>query len=395
MQFVGGNRLTLLRNGEQYFPALARAIDAAAEEIFLETYIFADDETGSLIADALARAAARGVAVHLLLDGFGARDFAPRFRRALTEAGARVLVFRPRISPWTLRRNRLRRMHRKLACVDGRVAFAGGINVVDDFEGAARTPPRCDYAVRIEGPLVADVRAAAERMWSRVAWASLGRRWPGFDALRGRARRPAPARSAPLPAGQRAALVVRDNVRHRHDIEEAYLRLIGEAREEIFIACAYFFPGRRFRRALVAAARRGVRVVLLLQGRPEYLLLHFASRALYGLLLEAGIEIEEYHLSYLHAKVAVFDRRGACVGSSNIDPFSLLLAQEANVFVEDAAFARELRESLAETMREGARAVPPQQWRGQSLWLRMRIWIAYGIARLLLSLFSKGSGDRR
>src|SRR5260370_23086130 len=146
MQYVGGNRLTLLRNGEQYFPALVAAIDAAQNEVFLESYIYADDQTGSLVAAALARAAERGAAVHLLLDGFGARDFAPRFRRMLEGAGVEVLVYRPKISPWTLRRNRLRRMHRKIACVDGAVASVGWINVIDDYDTPHQPPPRHDYA---------------------------------------------------------------------------------------------------------------------------------------------------------------------------------------------------------------------------------------------------------
>ncbi|MDH4190702.1 MAG: cardiolipin synthase ClsB [Betaproteobacteria bacterium] len=376
MRYLGGNRLTLLTNGEQYFPALVEAFDAARGEIFIETYIFAADETGSLVADALARAAARGVAVHLLVDGFGASEFAPRFRAMLEEAGARVLVYRPEVGRWRARRNRLRRMHRKLASIDARVAFVGGINVIDDYDTPDPSPPRYDYAVRIEGPLVARVRAEAAKLWSLVAWADFGGR---------RLRVPREIWGAPGRAdGQRAALVVRDNLRHRRDIENAYLRHIGRARSEIVIACAYFFPGRRIRRALVAAAARGVRVLLLLQGRVEYAILHYATRALYEPLLDAGVEIHEYHLALLHAKVAVFDRRRASVGSSNIDPFSLLLAREANVFVNDAAFARELRDSLERAMNEGARVLPRQQWRRRPWWQRLRIWMAYGIARLLI-----------
>jgi cardiolipin synthase len=383
LEYVSGNRLTLLCNGEQYFPQLVQAVDAAAREVFLETYIFADDETGSLVADALARAAARGIAVYLLLDGFGGRDFAPRFRAMLRDAGAHLLVFRPNISPWTLRRSRLRRMHRKIACIDGQVAFVGGINIIDDYDTPNQTPPRYDYAVKIEGPLVERVREAAARLWSRTAWATLRRRWPGLDQLPGR--RGAPVRCAPRPENQRAALVVRDNVRHRRDIEEAYLALIAGARKEVLIANSYFFPGRRFRHAIAQAAARGVRVTLLLQGRVEYVLLHYASRALYGPFLEAGIEIHEYHRSFLHAKVAVFDGRQACVGSSNIDPFSLLLAREANVFVDDPDFAGELRASLLDAVRRGAQAVPPGQWKQKPNALRVRIWLAYGIARLFIA----------
>jgi cardiolipin synthase A/B len=374
MDYVEGNRLTLLRNGEQYFPALVEAIDGARAEVFLETYIFAGDQTGSLVADALARAAARGVAVHLLIDGFGARDFAPRFRRMLEDAGARLLVFRPELGRWPLSRSRLRRMHRKLACVDGCTAFVGGINVLDDYDAPDDTTPRHDYAVRIEGPLTAAVRAEAARLWRLVA------------LTRGRTQPlpPAPAAPGPFAEGQRAALVVRDSLRHRSDIEDAYLELIEGAREEILIANAYFFPGRRFRLALAGAAQRGVRVVLLLQGLVEYVIPHYASRALYGSLLEAGIRIEEYRHSYLHAKVAVFDCCRACVGSSNIDPFSLLLGREANVFVDDARFAGELRASLEEAIRSGARALPAQAWKNEPLWRRFWTWIAYGIARLLL-----------
>ena len=391
LDYVGGNRLTLLKNGEQYFPALVAAIDAATAEVFLETYIFADDQTGSLVADALARAAARGVATHLLIDGFGGKDFAPRFRELLSHSNAEVLVFRPAISPWPpwRQRMRLRRMHRKLASIDGAVAFVGGINIIDDYDTPNQTPPRYDYAVRIEGPLAAQVRAAASKLWMRVSWATFGRRWrrwPGFAVLTGRAPRHAPPEREPAPRGARAALVVRDSLRHRRDIEDAYIELLDAAREEVVIAVAYFFPGRRFRSALTRAARRGVNVTVLLQGKVEHALLYYASRALYGPLLLSGVRIQEYHRSFLHAKVAVFDGRFASVGSSNIDPLSLLLAREANVFVDDAAFAAELRASLHEAIENGSLAIPRRRRRLPFL-LRARIWISYRIARLLLAFY--------
>jgi len=379
VQYVGGNRLTLLKNGVQYFPALVAAIDAAREEVFLESYIFADDETGSLIADALARAAARGVRTHLLIDGFGAGAFPARFRDALREAGARVLVFRPLIGWRRLRRNRLRRMHRKLAAIDARVAFIGGINIIDDFEtpydDPRVTPPRYDFAVRIEGPLAADIRGTAARLWRKVAWSQVRHRGP---------LRPPPA-PPPALGTQLGALVFRDSVQHRRDIENAYLAHLETARVEVIIACAYFFPGRRFRRALMDAAGRGVRVRLLLQGKIEYAFLHYASRGLYGAFLEAGIEIHEYNAANLHAKVAVFDRRVCCVGSSNIDPLSLLLAREANVFVDDTAFSAELRLSVEEAMRLGGTPLQAREWNRQPFWRRVRIWLAYGIARNLIS----------
>lgn len=373
MRYIDGNRLTLLCNGEQYFPALVEAIDAAAAEIYLETYIYAGDETGSLVTDALARAAARGVSVRVLIDGYGSSDFPTRFRRILRESGAQLRVFRP-FRIWSLQRDRLRRLHRKNASIDGRIAFVGGINIIDDLQGDRPVSPRFDYAVRVEGPLAAQVRDTAVRLWAR---------------LTGEPRHPRPALTpGRIRDGDRAALVVRDSIRHRRDIERAYLSLIGGARQEIVIANAYFLPGRRFRQALMRAARRGVRVVLLMQGRVEFLLLHLASRAMYGQLLDAGIEIWEYRRGTLHAKVAVFDRAYACVGSSNLDPYSLLMALEANVFVDDRRFAGELHASLEEAMRAGARSIPPQHWRHRPLWQRVPIWIAYGITRLLIAFAS-------
>jgi cardiolipin synthase len=389
IDYVEGNSVTLLKNGEQFFPALVAAIDAATEEVFLESYIFADDETGSLIADSLARAAARGVATHLLIDGYGARDFAPRFRDMLQSAGAELLVFRPQVSPWPFwkQRRRLRRMHRKLASIDGAVAFIGGINVLDDFRTPQPSPPQFDYAVRIEGLLVARVRAEAARLWTRVSWATLGRRWEGFTRMfqdgKARARPP----DAPAAGSQRAALVVRDSLRHRRDIENAYLEQIDAAESEVVLANAYFFPTRKFRRALLDAARRGVPVTLLLQGKADHPLQHYASRALYRQFLAAGIRIHEYHPSLMHAKVAVFDGRVATVGSSNIDPLSLGRAREANVFVDDRAFAGELRASLHEAIEQRARAVPPNYWTRLSLTLKVRVWLAYRFTRLLMVIY--------
>ncbi len=379
LEFLGGNKLQLLTNGRGYFPALRHAIDAAQNEIYLETYIFADDDTGRSIAGALVRAAGRGVRVHVLVDGFGSKGMFEQTRELLHAADIDVLIFGPKTSPLTLRRNRLRRLHRKLAVVDAHVAFVGGINIIDDMHTPHHTPPRYDYAVRIEGPLVAGVLEQCERLWRRVAWASLKRsaqRHPHVDAA---------ARGS-----QHAVLVVRDNFRHRSDIEDAYLEAIRGAHKEVIIANAYFFPGARFRHALRAAAARGVRVVLLLQGRIEYVLLHYASRALYGSLLDAGVEIYEYHKSFLHAKVAVIDRRWATVGSSNIDPFSLMLAREANVVVDDLQFSRELRRSLLEHMKSGAKVVAKRQWHRQPLWRRVLIWSAYGCTRLLMGVAGYG-----
>ena len=373
-----GNRIELLENGAEFFPALCAEIERAQVEVYLETYIFEPDPTGDRVADALCRAARRGVAVQVLVDGFGGRAFVERMQSRLEAAGVSVLVYRPEIRALTLRRHRLRRLHRKLASIDARVVFVGGINIIDDIPRGGPPQPRFDYSVRIVGPLVRPVVESMRRLWSLVSWVNLKRR---LKASRH-------ARIVDAQAGSvRAAFLIRDNLAHRRDIEDAYLQAIGRARHEIVIACAYFFPGRRFRQALIDARQRGVSVTLLLQGLADHPMLAHATRALYPYFLGAGIRLFEYHRSYLHAKVAVIDDTWATVGSSNIDPFSLLLAREANVVIRDQGFAVELRGSLERAMHgEGTQELRQDDWGRLPTLRRLATWFAYQFVRLAIGL---------
>jgi cardiolipin synthase len=373
--FTDGNRLQLLKSGGEYFSALINAIEQARHEIHLETYIFADDATGRRVAAALAHAARRGVAVRVLVDGFGARDFEAGMGSGLAAAGAEVLTYRPEAGRFAMRRHRLRRMHRKLAVIDGSTGFVGGINVLDDFD--AGVAPRFDYAVRVEGPLVVRLHLAVRHVWRIVRWARLGRRPPP----------PASLPRQPVAAGtMRGALLLRDNLAHRHDIEYAYLDAIRGARREILVANAYFLPGRRFRQALLLAAQRGVKVSLLLQGRSDHVLFHYATQALYDRMLAAGVRVYEYDQAELHAKVAVVDDDWATVGSSNIDPFSLLLAREANLVVRDAGFAAELRASLTAALDGAAREVRVEDQRRRPWHARLASVLAYSAVRFMLGV---------
>lgn len=379
-EFIPGNRLTLLNSGAEFFPALVASIDAAQHEVDLQTYIFEDDASGRAVIEAMKRACARGVRVRVLVDGFGAAHFPDTLMPELSAAGIQVLVYRREVARFRLRRYRLRRLHRKLAVIDGCVAFVGGINIIDDRnqqpEGLG---PRYDYAVRVEGPLLVPIRRAVVRLWEIVVWANLRHR-----------HRHAPS-GTPANAGtQIAAFVVRDNFRNRRAIEEAYLGAIGAARSEITIANAYFLPGFRFRHALVAAAARGVRVTVLLQGRIEHALQHYATQALYGQMLGAGIRVFEYRQSYLHAKVAVVDDSWATVGSSNIDPFSLLLAKEANVVVQDREFAQQLRQSVGTAIAGGAHELLAGEWRKIPLHSRLLRWVCYQLVRLAIGIAGYG-----
>ncbi|OGQ97714.1 MAG: cardiolipin synthase B [Deltaproteobacteria bacterium RIFOXYD12_FULL_57_12] len=376
-RFIPGNQVTLLQNGEAYFPAIEAAFDRAKQEIYLETYIYEKDATGQRITDALTRAVRRGVKVHVLIDGYGSKDLPRSMLDCLLAGGVKTLIYRAKISPWTFRRKRLRRMHRKIAVIDREIAFVGGINIIDDRGTTGSMPPRHDYAVAVQGPLVDVIRLSAQRLWSLVAWSYF---------RKGTILESAPPVSTFTGGHMSAAFLVRDNIRHRRDIEAAYLQAIDRAQSEIILANAYFLPGLNFRHALINAARRGVRVVLLLQGRVEYLLQHYASRALYGTFLDAGIEIYEYQKSFLHAKVAVIDGHWATVGSSNIDPFSLLLSREANVVVDNEEFGATLTQSLKRTMTTDGLRILRDKWKQQPAGLRFMSWFSYGLLRLMTGI---------
>ena len=383
-RMIPNNQITLLQNDEAYFPAIEAALDRAMHEIYLETYIFEDDSTGRRIAEALRRAALRGVKTHLLIDGFGSLGLPKTMVDGLEATGVLVLKFRPKTSPWTLRRRRLRRLHRKIVVVDRTTAFVGGINIIDNMDIHGQTSTRFDYAVSVQGPLVKEIHDSARRVWSRVAWM----RW-----IPDRGRNDERYRPSTEPTGlMQAAFLVRNNIRHRRDIEEAYLQAIEQAQCEIILAIAYFLPGLNFRHALVAAAGRGVRVVLLLQGRMDHPLLHYASHALYGSFLDSGIEIHEYHKSLLHAKVAVIDEHWATVGSSNLDPFSLLLSLEANVVVDDEGFAKELKLSLEQAIETGAQRIGEKNWRTQSIGQRLASWLSFGLVRFMIGIAGYAPG---
>ncbi|MDP1644231.1 MAG: cardiolipin synthase ClsB [Thiobacillus sp.] len=377
---IPGNHVRLMQSGAEFFPALIAAIDAAHAEVHLETYIFNADPTAELVRDALMRAAQRGVQVQLLIDGVGSRELSAAWLDALKTAGVSVLAYRPLVNSWRSNPRNLRRLHRKLAVIDARIAFVGGMNLMNDYVPVRFDAPRLDFSVEVQGPLLARIHQSVRRLWRLVA----------LTQLQAGERKPEIKPSWPTDGHVRAAFVVRDNFAHRRDIERVYLAALALARDEIILANAYFLPGHRFRRLLKNAAARGVRVHLLVQGHTDHPFFLAAARALYHDLLAAGVAIYEYQASELHAKVAAVDGHWATVGSSNIDPFSLLLAREANIVVNDAAFARDLQQRLHQAIGQST-PLNPADWQRRPWPQRMLSWLAYGGVRLMVGL----AGGRR
>lgn len=373
------SHLRIFHCGVEFFPALVQAIDSARHEIYLETYIFSDDPTGEQVAAALVAAAMRGVIVHLMIDGFGSKEYPKTKLEAMRQQGVQIRIYRPGFLNFRFLRAGIRRLHRKLVVIDRQRAFVGGINILHDFDHGC-TAPRYDFAVGIEGPLVDKVLAAVTSLWWLVSWSQLKRREKRSSITTQQNARP------PQPPGIGAEFILRDNLRNRHTIEKAYLSAIHNAKKRIIIANAYFLPGRALLQAIMSAAKRGVEVSLLLQGRVEYFMQHHASQYLYDQLIDAGVRIFLYRPALLHAKVAVVDDNWATVGSSNLDPFSLQLAREANILVREPSFAHALASELQRAMNEDAASVMASERANSSLYKQVVARLSYVTLRVTQQL---------
>ena len=282
-QWRDGNRIELLENGEEYFPRVFEAISQAKREILLETFILFEDKVGNELHRVLIEAARRGVRVEVTVDGYGSAELTKDFLDKLVLAGVRFRFYDPRPLFMGRRTNLFRRLHRKIVVIDAEIAFVGGINFSADHLGDFGPTAKQDYAVEVEGPIVADIH--------RFSLEALGnseepRRWWG--------RRPNEPVRNDFPGDAQALFVYRDNEEHRTDIEQHYIEMMRSAKREIIIANAYFFPGYRLLRELRDAARRGVKVRLIVQGEPDMPIVKVGARMLYNYLVPEGVEVYEY-----------------------------------------------------------------------------------------------------
>jgi cardiolipin synthase len=404
--FTAGNQVRLFKGGVQFFPALIERIDNAHRTVSLETYIFANDDIGRAVSDALVRAAERGVKVRVITDFVGTESNLPIFK-LWQESGVEHRVYNPHLlfgaQGWS-------RTHRKLALIDDSYAFCGGINIVDDYDqnGTQLERPRWDFAMEAHGPVVKDVREAFETQWERIRLGVKPRQRPQPDCDDSPDRSNSPsnrwsARRAML-ARRRArlgeihavdqpcvAFVARDNLLNRRAIEKAYLRAIAHAESEVLLANPYFMPGRRLRRALVQAAQRGVRVSLVI-GRKEFIALDYATPFLYGNLLKHGVRIAEYEKTMLHGKVAVVDSDWATIGSSNLDALSLVLNNEANMVLVNQPEIAELHDAILKAFDEG-RPIDEKHYVSRPVTERVLNWLAYNTYRLMMKVITIGQYD--
>ena len=389
-RWVTGNKFSLLENGEEFFPRVFECIAEARSEVLLETFILFEDKVGMALHAALLNAARNGATVDITIDGYGSPDLSPAFISKLTQAGVRVHVFDPSPKLWGWRTNLFRRMHRKIVVIDGQRAFVGGINYSADHLADFGPGAKQDYAVEIEGPLVANIERFALRaitIGQRNA-KKLDASW--LQRLRQRlsARHESKTEKSssrfpvPAAAGEAEAIfVTRDNGKHTNDIERHYLIAIRAARHRIAIANAYFFPGYRLIKEMRKAARRGVDVRLILQGDPDMPIVKIAAGLLYHHLISGGVRIYEYCERPLHGKVALADDTWSTVGSSNLDPLSLSLNLEANVIIKDVGFNHVLAGKLSLLIEHGCKQIVDTDLEKSNWWLPLRSFLVFHLLR--------------
>lgn len=327
--FSPGNRLTLLRSGEAFFADLFATLEAATSSIALEFYIVRDDRTGQRLAGILQRAAARGVRVELLYDYIGSFDTPASFFRLLEEHGIRCAPFNPppfrRKLSWFDRRD-----HRKIAVIDGRIAYVGGLNIGDEYAGAGDTARSWqDMGIRLEGPAAPELRQLFGENWQEATGV------PPDE-------RPFPV---PSPQGSDAVAIVNGGPHQtRSRIRAAFRMGIAGAVTSICIETPYFVPGPRFIRALLRAVRRGVRVLLILPAESDVPLVRLVNRSYYATLLKGGVELCERQGTILHAKVMLIDNTWAVIGSANLDQRSFHRNYEVSVIVSSPSFGKQVAE---------------------------------------------------
>ncbi len=334
-----GNRATLFTRGRDAFAAMLDAIDAARDHVNLESYIFQDDATGRRFADALVRKAAAGLVVNLTVDAAGCWGVPDGFFEDLQARGVRVLVYNP-VAPWRVHHGRWvlnRRNHRKILVVDGRVGFTGGMNIGDEYDDAGDTPGRWkDTHERIEGPAVRYL----QRVFMGCRWRKEGDAVPPADYFPDLAE-----------AGEHAVRVLPTSpVIGRPYVRIVLRRALRAARRSILATQAYFMPDTRVLWSLRAAARRGVRVGLVVPSETDHALSLHAGRATYGRLLRAGVEIHQLQAQRLHQKTVVVDGEWSILGSANMDIRSFRINHEISIDILGRDFAERLEDAWREDL---------------------------------------------
>jgi cardiolipin synthase A/B len=366
------NKIKLIRGGAAYFDLLLQLINDAAESIHLQTYIYNDDETGLLIANALKAAAKRNVQVYLLTDGYASQIMSQKFIDELREAGIHFRFFEPFFKGKNYYFGR--RMHHKVFVADAKLALVGGINIADRYNDMPGEPAWLDFALHAEGEIAKELCV--------LCWKT----WNGFPEKMSLT--PCEEKDLSFDFNKEETSLVRmrrnDWVRRKNEISATYIEMFRHAQSHITILCSYFLPGKIIRRLLSNAAKRGVKIKVITAGRSDIMLAKYAERWLYDWLLRNKIELYEYRPAILHAKVAVCDAEWLTIGSYNVNNISAYASIELNLDVRNAVFAKKLEQILDKIIDTDCVHITKEKHRqSKNIFKQFVRWCSYQFIRIV------------
>lgn len=367
------NTIELVHGGADYFNLLDSLIERARETIHLQIYIYKADETGQRITDALTRAALRGVKVFLLLDGYASRSLPDEMVEAIKKSGINFRWFKS-----ILHNKRFyigRRMHHKIFVADGLYGLVGGINISNHYNDLPEKPAWMDWAVFVKGEVSTELHNWCLQMW--------------FRGLQKSAKITAMRTSHSPDADCLVRIRINDWVRNRNQISRSYLEMFHRAKSNITIMSSYFLPGQVFRKNLRLAAKRGVRIKIILTKISDVSLAKAAERFFYPWLLRHNIEIYEYRKKVLHGKMATYDRQWVTVGSYNFNNISTYASVELNLDVLSQPFANQVDKEFEEIIERDCDPITAESFtKKTSIIDTFKHRMAYETVRLIFFLFT-------
>jgi cardiolipin synthase len=367
------NKAKLVRGGKEYFDLLLNLINQATESIHLQTYIFDNDATGVMVAEALKAAALKKVSVFLMVDGYASQAITKKFIAGLKDTGIQFRFFEPFFKSKQFYFGR--RMHHKVFVVDGRMALVGGVNISNRYNDLPAHPAWIDFALYAEGTIAKDLCV--------LCWKA----WNGFPAKMGLTPCEEKQPVFNFKDAELSKLVMRRNdwIRRKNEISRTYINMFRGAKSHITIMCSYFLPGKAIRQALKNAALRGVKIQVITAGTSDVLLSKYAERWMYDWMLRNKIELFEYQPTVLHAKVSVCDSEWMTIGSYNINNLSAHASVELNIDIYNAGLAKQMEQLLEKIIETDCIAITEKWHKQNTNIIRQFIrWCAYEIIRFML-----------
>lgn len=375
-EYTHHNQVELVKGGRAYFDRLEALIDNARQTIHLQTYIFTIDETGKRILAALERAAGRGVAVYLLLDGYGSEQLTARWTRSLEAKGIHFRWFAPILH--TRQFYFGRRLHHKIFVADATCSLVGGINVSNRYNDMPGAPAWLDWALYCEGEAAAQLFLVCTDVWAKSSWSKQKTELITANL------------AVALPDHECLVRVRRNDWVRRHmQVARSYMEMFAKAQSHITIMSSYFLPGRSFRKAMRKAVERGVHITVIAAGKSDVFTAKQAERYLYRWLLKNGIALYEYQTHVLHGKLSTYDGKWVTVGSYNVNDISTYASIELNLDVLNTPFAQQVETELTSIMEQHCLRITPDYYKAHnSFWKRIFQKACYQFIRMIFVLFT-------